>query len=267
MHDDEQLIQDGQDPLSAFLTPTPLLDDGDTEDDEDVDVDMFDAGIEDSHRSAPIVRSISPSKLPRRGFRSPPRTPTPPHLRMGSHSPPSLVSTPDYDYYFDNDDDEEEDYVRFPTSRTSLTVPALHNLGSSSSKSRRKTAAVAAAKAQEKEQDRIALMMARGQSYNDNDDGDISAFHVGGPPINAAARGRSFRPMLPARPRSWAGSSTSGRLSPRAWREPSPDVWSIQEEEEDEQGAVSEMDAGRGRRGAGKGKRVRFALNVREEIP
>jgi hypothetical protein len=81
-------------------------------------------------------------------------------------------------------------------------------------------------------------------------------------PLGAVdARGRTTR--------SW-----SGRLSPHAWREPSPDVWSIEEETEEEvvnsemgnsdtEGRTKAIDIP----GAGKvKKRVRFVLPVRETI-
>lgn len=287
MGHDQSFIDD--DPINSFLSPTPLLDDGDTDDEMDMDLEMdmaFDAGIEDASRPMPIIRSISPSKLGGGLRPPPPRTPTPPHLRFGSHSPPSRnspeISTPNIDIGIDDYDDGEE-YVRLSPSHPgafALAVPAF-NLGSSKSlgKSRKaKSAAVAAAKAEEKEEDRVALMMARGSSYNDDDEyfSASPSFHVGRPKMAPANRGRSTRPALPrlpVRPKSWSGASGhgSGRLSPRAWREPSPDVWSIEEEDEAE---ISELDLDAhgqqtesARRERGNGKRVRFVLPVREEIP
>lgn len=274
---DDSLIDD--DPINSFLSPTPLLDDGDTdEEDMDLDLDMaFDAGIMDSSRPMPIIRNISPSKLGG-GLRPPPppRTPTPPHLRFGSHSPPSRnspeVSTPDMGF---DDYDDGEDYVRLSPLKPgsfSLAVPGFH-LAST------KSAAIAAAKAEEKEEDRVALMMARGSSYNEDEEYFSSgpSFHVGRPKMSPVNRGRPTRPAvprLPARPRSWSGASGygNGRLSPRAWREPSPGVYSIEEEDEAE---ISEMELDTPheqqpksvRRARSKGKRVRFAMPVREEIP
>lgn len=338
-HDDHHhhasFIDDDDDPLNSFLTPTPLLDDGDT-DDEDADMDMdfaFDAGIENPHNPTPIIRSISPSKLASGGLPRPPatppraipvpiRTPSPPQqqhhhfLRPGSYSysPPSRnspeIATPMLeedggdDGNDDDDDDDQEDYVRFtPDGGLTVRPPLSNNLGSSKSRAskmrRAKAAAVAAAKAQEKEDDKIALMMARG--YHDGGNDHVTTpvaaptpsllapspeFHVGRPPAasSSSTRGRSTRalgrpPMLPSRPRSWSGASGygNGRLSPRAWREPSPDVWSIEEEEE-ETVDEEEMDvdsthdhyhpatASLSREGKSK-KRVRFAWPVREEIP
>lgn len=284
---DESLIDD--DPMNSFLSPSPLLDDGDTDEEMDMDLEMdmtFNAGIEDSSRPVPITRSISPSKLGG-GLRPlPPRTPTPPHLRFSSHSPPSRnspeVSTPDMDIG-DDDYDDGEDYVRLSPSHPgsfSLAVPAF-NFGSAKyvgKGHKAKSAAVAAAKAEEKEEDRVALMMARGSSYNDEDEYFTAnpSFHVGRPKMMPANRGRSTRPALPrlpVRPRSWSGVTEygSGRLSPRAWREPSPDVWSIEEEDEsdicDRDVDTHEQQRERARRQRGKGKKVRFALPIREDIP
>ncbi|CAN8095140.1 unnamed protein product [Discula destructiva] len=292
MDHDGSLID--EDPINSFLSPTPLLDDGDTDDEMDMDM-VFDAGIESSSRPIPIIRNISPSSLTSGLRPPPPRTPTPPHLRrFGSHSPPSRnsleVSTPNTDIsaanYNNNndddiDDDDGEDYVRLSPSHPGffrLALPSHNNLGSSKSLGSNpmsKSAAVAAAKAEEIEEDRVALMMARGSSYNDDDELMPSpVFHVGRPKMGTASRGRSTRPaplVLSARPRSWSGAGGygSGRLSPRAWREPSPDVWSIEEEDEAE---ISEMDLdapakGSRRERRGKGKKVRFALPVREDIP
>lgn len=156
------------------------------------------------------------------------------------------------------------------------------NLGSSKSRSGEareasKAAAVAAAKAREKEEDRAALMMARGSFFGD-EEGHLlpsPSFQVVRPPLAAAStRGRaatslrSQPPRIPARARSWSGASGygSGRLSPRAWREPSPDVWSIEEDVEGEVLSEIEMDAQEKRPSKGKGKRVRFALSIKEEI-
>lgn len=296
--DHDTLIED--DPMNSFLTPIPLLDDGDTDDEDVMDMDLemdlaFDAGIEDPHRPSPTIRSISPSKL-HGGLRPPPpRTPTPPHIRSGSRSPPSrnspevLTPSTEVSLHEENkdDDDDGEDYVRFPPGSVSPSSPfGLHvpsfNLGSSKArggKARKasKAAAVAAARSKEKEQDRVALMMARGAPLDEHEGllAPSPSLRVSRPPMVAtAARGRgvtSFRPQLPDRPRSWSGASgyASGRLSPRAWREPSPDVWSIEEDVEGEVWSEMEVDAAVHKRkpGKGKGKRVRFALPMREEIP
>ncbi|KAF3770623.1 hypothetical protein M406DRAFT_285367 [Cryphonectria parasitica EP155] len=244
------------DPINSFLTPTPLLEDGDTDDDimdMDMDMDMaFDAGIEDPQRPSPAVRSISPSKLTG-GLRPPPspRTPTPPHyLRSGSRSPPSRnspeIATPSTDMGgADNDYDDGEDYVRLTPQGFTLAAPPLT----------------------------LRSFISHGNKARNR------------PKMAPATRGRSMtslgRPAptplsrLPNRPRSWSGANdnmyhgSGGRLSPRAWREPSPDVWSIEEDAEGE--VLSEMEGEVDapdyvRRTAKAGKRVRFAA-MREEIP
>ncbi|PSR97129.1 hypothetical protein BD289DRAFT_118685 [Coniella lustricola] len=338
------LIED--DPITSFLTPTPLLDDGDTDDDmefDDMDMDMaFDAGIEDSHRPSPVVRSISPSKLAG-GLRSPTRSPllrttTPPHLTRGSMSPPSRnspeICTPDAAVFDDEDDenDDGEDYVRFTPRGLGLvnhhnsnihSMTSLNNYFGNSFKSyakarkASKSAAVAAAKLREKEQDRIALAMARGgyvmpiagldysSDYEHNNTVSLApapTIHPGrsltGPTLSSrgssgtSSPGRS--PCNTTSPRSMSSSSThnnnswsaiaanipvSGRMSPRAWREPSPDVWSIEEDVEgevlgerdidaaSEHEATTRTTANKKAKGKGKGKKVRFAMPLRVEIP
>lgn len=319
------LIED--DPITSFLTPTPLLDDGDTDDDmdfNDLDMDMaFDAGIENPNRPSPVIRSISPSKLAgglRSPTRSPPlRTTTPPHFTRGSMSPPSRNSpeifTPDTAVYDDDDEDDGEDYVRF-TPRGLGVVHGSNYFGNfkSYAKARKasKSAAVAAAKLREKEQDRIALAMARGgyvlpiadldyssDYYDNNSHHHSNTMNLAPAPmilpgrsLTGPTRGRSSPPTLSSSPRlpyrsmssgsSGSGSSSwsmamaanipiSGRMSPRAWREPSPDVWSIEEDAEGEVLGEMKLNAPAVEKtkakGKGKGKKVRFAMPLRVEIP
>lgn len=298
-HEDLSLDDD---PINFFLTPTPLLDDGDT-DEEDVDMDLdlemnmaFDAGIENPHRPQPAIRSISPSDLtgPSRPPSSPPKTvplsirsPTTPKSWSGSRSPPSRNSPEALTPNTDLDDDDDEDYIRFTPRGMSLSLPPFntyHNFGSSKSKgkSRKAAAAAAAAKVKAKqpvadENDMVGMMMARGSTPSGTMLSPSGPFHVGRPPQAPSTRGRSTTaggrpPPLVQRPRSWSGTTgySSGRLSPRAWREPSPDVWSIEEEAEEE--LMSEVGLGVDANGIGTGggkagKKVRFVLPVTEEIP
>lgn len=283
-HEDLSLDDD---PINFFLTPTPLLDDGDTDEDEDVDMDMdieFDAGIENPHDPQPAIRSISPSDLtgPSRPPSTSPklvplsiRSPTPPKSWTGPRSPPSR-SSPELD-------DDDEDYVRFTPRGMSFSMPQFNmynNFGSSKSKgSSRKAAAAAKAKAMKQvidENDGVGMMMARGSTKNDDLLSPPGSFHVGRPPVPSSTRGRSTTavgrpPLLAQRPRSWSGATgySSGRLSPRAWREPSPDVWSIEEEPEQESMSEVVTDVVPVKKdGGGKAwKRVRFVLPVTEEIP
>lgn len=304
IHDELSLEDD--DPINYFLTPTPLLDDGDTDDDMDsmdLEMDMFDAGIEDPHHPQPTIRSISPSDLtgPSRPPSSLPkmlplpiRSPTPPKARSTSRSPPSrnspeaLTPTTEHD-----DDDDDEDYVRFTPSGTLAPFSLYNNFASSKSKgASRKAAAAAKTRAQKSldKNDRVGMMMAHGPSTSSaNLLLPTDAFHVGRPPTAPTTRGRSTtaagargRPRLVQRPRSWSGPTHAGslgenRLSPRAWREPSPDVWSIEEDPEAEmmsefgEGSVEVDTLGHKSEamtpsGDKAGKKVRFALPV-TEIP
>lgn len=302
-HDDLSLEDD--DPINYFLTPTPLLDDGDTDDDMDsmdLEMEMFDAGIQDSLHPPPAIRSISPSDLtgPTRPPSSLPkmlplsvRSPTPPKARPGSRSPPSRNSpealTPSMEV-----DDDEEDYVRFTPSGTLATFSHYNNFASSKSKGASRKSAANKARAQKTldKNDRVGMMMTHGPSVSSTSLLSPDAFHVGRPPTAPTTRGRSTaaaggrgRPRLAQRPRSWSGPIHAGnfagvgenRLSPRAWREPSPDVWSIEEDPEAEmmsefgEGSV-EVDTLGHKTGAitpggdKAGKKVRFALPV-TEIP
>lgn len=297
-HEDLSLDDD---PINFFLTPTPLLDDGDTDEDEDVDTDTdmdmdmamdYDAGIENSHELEPAIRSISPSDLtgPSRPPSSSPklmplsiRSPTPPKTWTGPRPPPSRRSPEAFPSNTELDDDDE-DYVRFTPHGMLFGLPSINmynNFGSSKSKGNsRKTTAAAKAKAKKQvvdENDGVGMMMARGSTANDDLLSPPGSLHVGRPPVAPSTRGRSTtavgRPPLPAvqRPRSWSGATgySSGRSSPRAWREPSPDVWSIEERPEEElMSEVGDEDVYARKTVGGKAwKRVRFVLPVTEEIP
>ncbi|KAK2602748.1 hypothetical protein N8I77_009255 [Diaporthe amygdali] len=300
----DELSLEDDDPINYFLTPTPLLDDGDTDDDTDsmdLEMEMFDAGIEDPHHPQPTIRSISPSDLtgPSRPPTSLPkmlplpiRSPTPPKARSNSLSPPSRNSPEALTPNTEHDDDDDEDYVRFTPHGTLAPFNLHHNFGSSKSKgASRKAAAAAKSRAQRAldKNDRVGMMMAHGPTTStDNLLLPPGAFHVGRPPTAPTTRGRSLtspgrRPRLVQRPRSWSGPSHAGhfggggenRLSPRAWREPSPDVWSIEEEPEAEmlsefgEGSVEVDTLGQTTElspGGDKAKKVRFALAV-TDIP
>lgn len=237
-----------EDPLHYFLTPAPLLDDGDT-DDEDIDMEMemdFGAGIEDANNPVPIIRSVSPSSLDG-GLTPPPRSPP-------SRNSPE-VTTPGSNA---DDEDDGEEYVRFSPS---LAIPGKFGLPislrdfTSNSLSKSKRAA-------KDERERMAKSIAADALLSP------SSFRVGRPP---SARGRPMaRPNLAPRPNSWSGSGRPARSSVRAWRQPSPDVWSIQEETEED--LMSELDLNADPKSVKtvkpkNKKKVRFALDVREEIP
>ncbi|TPX08743.1 uncharacterized protein E0L32_009805 [Thyridium curvatum] len=240
---DLALIDD--DPLTYFLTPAPAM-----EDEDMMDLDM-DAGIEDPKNQTEIVRSVSPSSLGGLS-RPPPRPPTPPR------SPPCRLS-PDPDSTTDDDDDGEE-YIRLGTSyRLPLNLPfSLREFtGLRKKASAGKTS-------------RPTLLSPN--SFP----GPGSSSSSSMPPSNsyASSRGRSavrFGSGPPGSRRSVGlrerTQSLPTRQSPRAWREPSPDVWSIEEEAEDD---VEMGTAEGGTQAATEApvtkpkKRVRFVLPVQE---
>ena len=244
--DDGGLAMD-DDPLTYFLTPAPALDD---EDDGDLDMAFgFDAGIGSGKNAAEIVRSVSPSSLDGMSL-PPPRPPTPPK------SPPARLS-PDPESATDEDEDEED--TRFGIGRHhTIGLPfSLRDFASMKMKKISKGKAV--------ERDLLSPPASPPASHG---------------PI-AAARGRSTARYGSSPPASRYGAtrgrtrSLSARRSPHAWREPSPDVWSIEEETEEELscdvGGTPEGEGGerttRQRNtleipAAKPKKRVRFALPV-----
>ncbi|OHE90261.1 hypothetical protein CORC01_14443 [Colletotrichum orchidophilum] len=188
-----------EDPLTYFLTPAP-----DLEDDEDVTMMDFDAGIEDNSPRE-IVRSVSPSSLDgldkSKGRKSPPV----PDL--------SDLATPDTD-------EEEEDYIRLAPQ--DFTIPfSLRDFAIDGLKSK-----------------------SQSQSRSSKQPSDMLLSPSSFPPT----RGRA-----PVRPGGRGRQRTTSYRHYRqqhVWREPSPDVWSIEEETEEELmselggsvGAVSDME-------------------------
>lgn len=205
---DASFIDD--DPLNYFLTPAPSSQD----DDVDMELDL-DAGIDSPNRKSPVVRSVSPSSLDSKLTGLPLRPPTPPRS-CGSRSPePDLDMAPTPE-----DEDDGESYLRFGSSP--LTPPfdmpfslrdladIRHKANMGGGRRKGKTAP--------------ATLLSPAPAHGSPSSGRGRLSHRPGPrPLAAAAmdtRGRT---------RSW-----SGRLSPHAWREPSPDVWSIEEEAEED---------------------------------
>jgi len=201
-----------QDPLVYFLTPAPVRDEDEDEDEDDapMDFDMdFDAGIEDANHPPTIVRSVSPSSLDGLAL-PPPRPPTPPR------SP----ATPDLAHGMPSPPDDVESYIAFGGRARALSfgLPFLLKdltAGKSSSAKARRTRTV---RARTQPDDASLLSPGRGHPIN-----------PAGPRPVATAPGSSNQ-----RGRSGTVSS-SRRSSPRhSWREPSPDVFSIEEETEEE---------------------------------
>ncbi len=192
------------DPLTYFLTPPPSGDDDDSAALIDFD---FDAGIEDAKRPPPIVRSVSPSSLGGLSL-PPPRPPSPPR------SPPAHLSPDPESATDDDDDDDDEDYVRYGTGRFhAIGLP--FGLGD-----------FAVLKARKAAKSKAAAESLQPPA--------IPAIHG---PVSSSSRGRPVvaqqRPRYGS-PRGRSRGLPSRRRSPHAWREPSPDVWSIEEEPEEE---------------------------------
>ncbi len=171
-------------------------------DEEDLEFDFdFDAGIEDSSRPRDIIRSVSPSTLDGLKKYKPKRK---------SQVPDCAILDDDDDY----DDEDDEDYIRFGPSK-SQQLSYDDYLA---------------------ERPRLTASMLVGR-----EEGLLSpaSFHVGSP------RGRPARRFAPPPrfPRHAFGERKTRSLPAlhrrHSWREPSPDVWSIEEEPEKE--TMSEM--------------------------
>ncbi|KAK3905934.1 hypothetical protein C8A05DRAFT_12295 [Staphylotrichum tortipilum] len=253
--EDLDLARMDDDPFIYFLTPTPSS----YADDAGLDFDMeFDAGIEDAKHPPQIVRSVSPSSLVGLSL-PPPRPPTPPR------SP----GTPDLEYDLSTTPDDHESYDYMDNSwPPQLSVPMSLPR-------------------------RLKDKFRGGHAPAPLDDGDTLQLPPGAtvphsPRTSSSSRGRAASRSGGPGPAAGAGASVGrrrprGRLSPHAWREPSPDVWAIEEETEEEvvvwggseveeEGGMTATGGGNG--GHGKGvveiqaakpkKRVRFVLPVVE---
>lgn len=199
--DDLDLSYIDDDPLNYFLTPAP------SSQDDDVDMFDFDAGIENTKQPAPIVRSISPSKLDS-GFRLPLRPPSPPKIFGSPSSVPDLDMAP-------TPDEVDETYLQYGPSPTRPISPfslpfTLKDFASARAKPQREKPVRSAS----------STLLSPSASLGTFPRGRGTS-RPGPRPLGAAGMQR--------RTRTW-----SGRVSPHAWRVPSPDVWSIEEETEEE---------------------------------
>lgn len=246
--EDLDLAKTAEDPLMYFLTPTPSY----GVDEEAMDFDMeFDAGIEDAKHPPPIVRSVSPSSLGGLS-RPPPRPPTPPR------SP----ATPDLEFDASATPDEHDDYMEAAAANMSsgaLRLPRrLKNLASGKLKGHAKS-----------EANTTGALLPPGwpSSHPSHTASRGRGAARSGPKLAAAPQGSGARARPPM--------ITSSRLSPHAWREPSPDVWAIEEETQEElnselgDSVVEDGDAGRAVKAravdipaARPKKKVRFVLPV-----
>lgn len=203
--EDLDLARVGEDPLMYFLTPTPSSygEDGDA-----MDFDMeFDAGIEDAKHPPQVVRSVSPSSLGGLS-RPPPRPPTPPR------SP----ATPDLDYDMSATPEEHDDYIEAAAGNRpsgALSLPRrLKDLASGKLKTHPK---------QDLNTDALPPPAPHHSSHASNRGRAVT--RPGPKPIGTTQGSGAWA----RRPRT-----TPSRLSPHAWREPSPDVWAIEEETQEE---------------------------------
>ncbi|TFA99828.1 hypothetical protein CCMA1212_008072 [Trichoderma ghanense] len=223
------LLEDIDDnPLTYFLTPIPADDDNadiDEMDLDDVDLMDFDAGIEDASQPCEAVRSVSPSSL--EGLRKP----------DGGARPAS----PEYDSdALTTDDDDDEDYIRFsPSSPSSSMLSPLRDLAVEGLRFR-----------------------AKSPMFGLANDTFLYPGSMSVPaPSSSGRRGRGRTNSRGSTRHHMQTRSLSARVRDNhLWREPSPDVWSIEEETEEE----LMSDAGVDGKAAKPKKKVRFVLPEKE---
>ncbi|KAM5356430.1 hypothetical protein ACJ41O_003076 [Fusarium nematophilum] len=224
------------DPLTYFLTPAPHIDDDDL---DDAMMD-FDAGIEDASHPRPIVRSVSPSTLD--GLRKPGLRPISPD----TSSEISTSNNEEEEDEYDDDDDDQEDYISFSPNKHGLL--SLQDIFANSRPPVRPKSP------------------AFGQSSNNTSSNNGGLLSPGSQQLRGRSRGRNGRQQT-------ARSLSARRRPGQLWREPSPDVWSIEEETEEELmsdlgssvGARSDVDdvdeaSRKGKKAAKPKKKVRFML-------
>ncbi|KAJ6442262.1 fungal specific transcription factor domain-containing protein [Purpureocillium lavendulum] len=250
------LLEDIDDnPLTYFLTPPPPGPD-------DMDVDMadedmdFDAGIEDAARPREPVRSVSPSSL-------------------SGLSKPRRTASPDFDSdgLTTDEDDDEEDYIHFFSPAGPSRLAALRNIGIDGLRLRSQSPPVlfpAGSSPRSHARPPLSSSSRPGRgllspAWSYPGPSPVSSLSSS-PPSSPPGRGRSHvaHPRFGhAQPRSSSARARAGRL----WREPSPDVWSIEEETEEEMvrseggGVMLDVDGRAVEKTAAKPKkRVRFVL-------
>jgi hypothetical protein len=225
-------IDDEDDPLTYFLTPaTPYEDqeDGDNNNDNDVIMMDFDAGIEDPSQPRTIVRSVSPSTLD--GLRKP-------SSRAAARCP-----SPDFDSDVASPDEDEEEYIRFsPSDSTRRRFTSFRDLYVNGLSQRPESPVFGVGAG------------STGISAN----ALLSPASFASPPP-APTRHQAQPTLRVGRARS---SSVRSRPTAHLWREPSPDVWSIEEETEEEMSDARQKAVDQ--KAAKPKKRVRFVLPFEE---
>ncbi|KAK3359889.1 hypothetical protein B0T25DRAFT_112915 [Lasiosphaeria hispida] len=244
---DLDLSKIDEDPITYFLTPAqPAYED----DDDMMEFEMdFDAGIEDVKHPPPIVRSVSPSSLGGLSL-PPPQLPTPPPRSESPEVDQDMPLTPE----------DNETYIHLAAQSRSLPfgLPfSLRDFTASKTKFSGKQGSGSADALLSPTSVHAVRNLSQGRSK----------------PRPSARSARTLQ-GVPRRGRSRAMSS---RHSPHAWREPSPDVWSIEEETEEELhsemgDSAIERDVGVFAKNQGINipaakpkKKVRFVLPVEDE--
>ncbi|KAK3325385.1 hypothetical protein B0H66DRAFT_121791 [Apodospora peruviana] len=243
--EDMDLSKMDDDPLTYFLTPAPFADEAGG-DGMDFEMD-FDAGIEDAKHPPPIIRSVSPSSLEGLSL-PPPRPPTPPKSPGTPDSLPDMPLTPD----------DVDDYMQFAAKTRSFTFPIRLS-------------------------DLTGKKPSKNRPPKDRDHTDAFLAPAPAPYLPGSSRGRSAARPGPTHPtattlhgvggpRGRARTTITSRRSPHSWREPSPDVWSIEEEDGESEIQDSTIEQGEMARtakaqaidipAAKPKKRVRFVLPV-----
>ncbi len=254
---DQEIHIGGDNPLAYFLTPATLSlgddDDGDSYIDDDdssyyYDEDStsamdfeFDAGIEDAATRQPTVRSVSPSSLANSlGGRLPwvVRPPTPPrsHAARQIFTADAAAGTDTFDAA---DDDDDEHYIHSDAfGRGAPKASNAYARGSAIPSVEYSSSPPSASRS-----------AADIHNYLSNACSPHSSSLLSSSPTAASAHGR-------------VGAMIVRRRSPRSWRMPSPDVFSIEEEPEEDlaqaaTGQRSYLDAGAAKP---QKKQVRFVL-------
>ncbi|KAL2260367.1 hypothetical protein VTK26DRAFT_5638 [Humicola hyalothermophila] len=248
-----------EDPLIYFLTPTPSF----GEDGDAMDLDLeFDAGIEDAKHPPQIVRSVSPSSLGG-GLSRPPPVPAPLSSSPRPATPPRSPATPDLEYDLSgtpdehDDKDDDEGYVHahtpgplgLPRRLRHLAAGKLRGSGGNAGLSPPPPPAVrlspppsasplpspsSSSSPSNRGRVETSLDAAGPSSFAHSSSSPSSSPSSGRRSVRSGGAGGLGAAGAVGTAAGGGGGENGMRLSPHAWREPSPDVWSIEEETEEE---------------------------------
>ncbi|QUC21703.1 uncharacterized protein UV8b_05946 [Ustilaginoidea virens] len=229
-----------ENPLTYFLTPVETDKDADalTAD----DMLQFDAGIRDANRPRGTVRSVSPSTLD--GLSKLRARTVSPDLDSDALTTDEDEDEVDGDDYCDDDEDDEddgEDYVRFSPPTASFLSPFR---------------AVSAGSVRPRIRKSPPLGRPAGGFLT-----PAASFPAPSSSSSSSPRGRPRQALT----RSYSAGSRPAPRARRLWREPSPDVWSISEETEEDLRVEASGDGWRLQDMVAKPKKkVRFVLPAGE---